>query len=68
MAHMLILCRVAEVVGITENLKKSATNCQSVIKKIKSRLSYKYRVNVSKTYLINIQGNQYEDKPGSKDE
>lgn len=65
---MLILCRIAEVVGITENIKESASNCQSIIKKIKFQLSYKYRVNVSRTYLINIQGNQYEDKPGSKDE
>ena len=68
-AHVILtLCRTAEVVGIAENLKKSATNCQSIIKKIKSRLSYKYTVNVSNIYLINSQGNQYEDKPGSKDE
>lgn len=69
MAHVILtLCRTAEVVGIAENLKKSATNCQSIIKEIKSRLSYKCRVNVSNIYLINSQGNQYEDKPGSKDE
>lgn len=67
MAHVILtLCRTAEVIGIAENLKKSATNCQSIIKKIKSRLSYKCRVNVSNIYLINSQGNQYEDKPGSK--
>ena len=69
MAHVILtLCKNAEVVRIAENLKKSATNCQSIIKKIKSWLSYKYRVNVSKIYLINIQGNQYENKPGSNDE
>ena len=69
MAHVILtLCKNAEVVRIAENLKKSATNCQSIIRKIKSWLSYKYRVNVSKIYLINIQGNQYENKPGSNDE